>query len=542
MFVFDKPVIVIFWFLGLGVLYAASAHVALSYLLMPNGTATVWPAIGISLAAFILSPPSWWWRIAVFFASIDFVFEITSGGLHVIPGAIFSLSLTSQALASAWLLRRYVSHRLHFTTLKEVFLFILLGAVIPTLVFAVPAALASTVLLGGDFLMVWWWWSVPTAMGVLIVCPLILMLYPDFVDALRELSKTRKIELFSLLLITVLVTRFVFTTDNPEGAVLAPYSYLTLPVLLLVAVRFNPSSAVLASFLLAVTALWYDGHAPFGRSSSLLALEVFLFVVIGGALIFAALVAERRQAELKLLNHQRDLESMVAKRTHALENANEELKSFSYSVSHDLRAPLRSIDGFSAVLLEDYGDKLDDTGRGHLERIQRGADRMSHLIEDMLSFSMAARHEIIKQRLDLSLLAQKSLKQLQEIDPNRTVDIDIEKQVVAWGDQQLMSIVMDNLLGNAWKYTAKKADSYIKFFTLRRGDELVYAVKDNGAGFDMKFAKNLFSAFRRLHLSSDFEGSGIGLATVARIIHRHGGKVWAEAEVDKGTTLYFTLP
>lgn len=538
---FDKPLSLISWFLGFGVLYAVSAHIALSYLMMPNGSATIWPAIGVSLAALLLSPPAWWWRIALFLALIDFVSEITSGALPLIPGAIFSLSLTAQALTSAWLLRRYVSHRLRFTTLKEVFFFILLGAIVPTLVFAVPPALASAILLDGDFLKAWWWWSIPTAMGALIICPLILTLYPDFVDSLSQSSHKRKIELLGLLLLAILVTRFVFTTDNPPGSALAPYSYLTLPVLLLVAVRFNPSSVVLASFLLAATALWYDGHAPFGRSSSLLALETFLFVVISGALLFAALVAERRQAELKLLNHQRHLESVVAQRTLALEDANKELKSFSYSVSHDLRAPLRVISGFSDLLLESYGDRLDDTGKDYLERIQRGVDRMSHLIEDMLFFSMAARHEITKKRLDLSSLARKSLEQLHEADPDRTVDIDIQKQVVAWGDQRLLTIVMDNLIGNSWKYTAKTADSYIRFFTLRRGDELVYAVKDNGAGFDMKFSKNLFGAFQRLHSSADFEGSGIGLATVARIIHRHGGRVWAEAEVNQGATLYFTV-
>ena len=538
----DKTLNVIIWFLGFGILYAVSAHFALSYLIIPNGAAAIWPASGVSIAAFLLSPRSKWWLLTILLASVDFIFETTTGALPYIPGAIFSLSLTFQALASAWILQRYIPDHLHFGTLKEVFLFIFFGCVIPSFVFAVPPAIASMIFLNSEFLSVLWSWSVPSGLGVLIVCPSILLIYPDFIDSIHKLNRMRQIELFILLVLSIITTWFVFTTDNPEGATLAPYSYLVLPVLLLVAIRFNPSSTILTSFIITATALWFDGAAAFERTSSLIALEAFLFVIIAGALLFAALITERKKAESELLNNQRHLEALVAERTRSLADANEEIKSFSYSVSHDLRAPLRVLNGFTSILIEDYSDKLDNSGKIYLERIKNNVNKMQHLIEDMLSLSMAAQHEIIKKQIDLSSIVNKTFEYLSETNTNRDVGIEIENQVFGWGDERLLTIVIDNLLSNSWKYTEKKVNPYIKFFSMKQNNEQVYVIKDNGAGFDMKFAKNIFRAFQRQHSTSDFEGTGIGLATVARIINRHGGRIWTKAKVDKGAAFYFTLP
>lgn len=528
---------------GFSALYAIFAYIALTYLVFPNGVAAIWPASGVFLAAFLQSPRSQWWVVAIVLGTIDFILETTSGAIPLLTSAVFSLSLTIQAITSAWMLQRYLRQRLQFGTLKEVYTFMLWGCALPVIVFAVPPAIVSTLLLAGDPLSVWLWWSISSGMGVLVICPLLLTWYPDFIMSVRRLPMLRRIELITLLIMIVLITRFVFTTSNPQGAALASYSYLTFPGLLLLAIRFNSSSTIFASFLLALIAIWYDGSTLFDRGNSVIALEAFLLVVIGGALLVAALVTERKQVARELDKHRNDLELLVADRTAKLEDANKEMESFSYSVSHDLRAPLRTLDGFSSALLEDYGDKIDENGKQYLERIRRGATRMGKLIDDLLSLSKVARCEMKKERTDLSVIAKMVVEQLKDYDSNRQVDtsIDIANGIYGCGDDALIKIVMDNLLGNAWKYTGTTENSCIEFFSKNDNGHIVYIVRDNGVGFDMRYVEKLFGSFQRLHDSSEFEGSGIGLATVARIIHRHGGRVWAESEVGKGATFYFTL-
>jgi signal transduction histidine kinase len=241
-------------------------------------------------------------------------------------------------------------------------------------------------------------------------------------------------------------------------------------------------------------------------------------------------------------DYNRSLEYKVEERTAELARSNKELEAFNYSVSHDLRAPLRSIEGFSQVLSEDYQDRLDETGLDYLRRVRAAASRMGVLIDDMLRLSRLGRQEMQVSRVDLSELANSSLNKLTESEPNRHVRFNVEPGLTVQGDQHLLSIALDNLLGNAWKYTGRREKAEILFGKSENEGKPCYFVKDNGAGFDMRYAGNLFGAFQRLHKSSDFEGTGIGLATVARIIHRHGGSVWAESEVDAGATFYFQLP
>lgn len=221
--------------------------------------------------------------------------------------------------------------------------------------------------------------------------------------------------------------------------------------------------------------------------------------------------------------------------------SNKELAAFSYSVSHDLRAPLRAINGFSTALAEDYGDTLDDNAKHYLQRICAGAERMGLLIDDLLMLSRVTRDEIHWEPVDLSHLAQDVVDKLQNEDPQRQVTVDISPGLTTVGDRRLLQIALDNLLGNAWKYTRKTEQARFNFGQKRINGAAVYYIQDNGAGFDMTYANKLFGAFQRLHSSNEFEGTGIGLATVQRIISRHGGKIWAEAELDKGATFYFTL-
>jgi light-regulated signal transduction histidine kinase (bacteriophytochrome) len=261
--------------------------------------------------------------------------------------------------------------------------------------------------------------------------------------------------------------------------------------------------------------------------------------------VFASRVAvelERKAATDSLRELNASLEQRILQRTTELEAANKELEAFSYSVSHDLRAPLRAVDGFSQLLLEDYAQMLDESGRDYLRRIRGGAQHMSAVIDDLLKLSRVTRAPLQPEEVDLSAHAYEILADLKSSAPDRQVRIDIATGLRGMGDPGLLRIVLENLLHNAWKYSGKKPESHIRFGAELRDGALVFTVRDNGAGFDMKFADKLFGAFQRLHPREEFEGTGIGLATVARIIRRHGGKVWAEAVPGAGATFYFTLP
>jgi PAS domain S-box-containing protein len=263
---------------------------------------------------------------------------------------------------------------------------------------------------------------------------------------------------------------------------------------------------------------------------------------VTGALSSARDITDRKKAEGEIKKLNAVLEQRVLDRTSQLEASNKELAAFSYSVSHDLRAPLRSIDGFSQALLEEYGNKLDDTGKTYLERVRKATERMGFLIDDMLKLSRVSRTEFNSEAVDLSGMAQAIADEHQKSYPGRAVDVTVQEGVMIQGNPYMMKIVMENLMDNAWKFTGKTEHPRVEFGMTVRDGKTVCFVRDNGAGFDMAYVDKLFGAFQRLHTTDQFPGTGIGLATVQRIIHRHGGRVWAEGEVGKGATFYFTLP
>jgi signal transduction histidine kinase len=278
-------------------------------------------------------------------------------------------------------------------------------------------------------------------------------------------------------------------------------------------------------------------------------LDFLLLVAAFELLARAARDRERIAAgaeEISVLNRQLTetnemLEDKVAERTRALEASNKELEAFSYSVSHDLRAPLRTIDGFSLALQEDFSAKLDEQGNDYIARVRNGVQRMGTLIDSLLQLSRVTRSDVQRERMDLSQLATLVFGELQSADPERNVQWIAQPGVMAEADPRLMRVAFENLIGNALKFTARRGDATITFGSGPQDGKTVYFLRDNGAGFDMTYVDRLFNAFQRLHGERDFKGSGIGLATVSRIIRRHHGSIWAEGEPGKGATFFFTL-
>jgi K+-sensing histidine kinase KdpD len=260
-------------------------------------------------------------------------------------------------------------------------------------------------------------------------------------------------------------------------------------------------------------------------------------------------LVKQRTAELENSNRNLNLEIAERKKTEEelkqrtmdLETSNRELEAFSYSVSHDLRAPLRSMDGFSQAVLEDYADKLDEQGKDYLNRIRESSQMMAQLIDDILGLSRVVRAELWLTKVNLSDMADAIAQDLKRLEPQRQVEFNIQPGVEAVGDSNLLHSVLENLLNNAFKFSAGRQIARIGFGVEEKNGAKAYFVQDNGAGFDMKYADKLFQPFQRLHSNSEFPGTGIGLATVQRVIRRHGGKIWAEGEVGKGATFHFTL-
>jgi len=287
--------------------------------------------------------------------------------------------------------------------------------------------------------------------------------------------------------------------------------------------------------------------AELAASARPAALRLAALITASVALTIAllAIVYRQLQREIRRVREGeralRVLTSQLRQRSEAAEAANRELEAFSYSVSHDLRAPLRSVDGFSLALLEDYGAQLDEQAHSHLVRIRNATTRMARLIDDLLQLSRVNRGELAREDVDVSALAARVVADRRRQEPARSVAVTIQPKMTASADPRLLRIVLENLIENAWKFTGRCEHAAIEVGCHRSKNESAFSVRDNGAGFDPAYADKLFGAFQRLHAVTDFPGTGIGLATVQRIVHRHGGRVWAEGDVDAGACFSFTI-
>jgi signal transduction histidine kinase len=315
--------------------------------------------------------------------------------------------------------------------------------------------------------------------------------------------------------------------DGPGGA----FARLLIPI------------AVAVPALLGLACVQAQRHGWLGPELGVgLLVLLIVFPMVGFVWGVAAHVQAVDDARRRDAEELARLAAALSDRSRELELANRELESFNYSASHDLRAPLRAIDGFSRVVHDRYANLLDAEGRGYLERVRANAQRMGQIIDDLLRLSRLSRQELHVAEVDLAELARAVVGRLREAEPTRSVGVRIPDRVPAHGDLSLLDVALQNLLGNAWKFTGTKAEARIEFGVGSRGGHAAFFVRDDGAGFDPGYAARLFQPFQRLHSAAEFPGTGIGLATVQRIVHRHGGEVWAEGKPGEGATFWFTLP
>ena len=509
----------------------------------------VWPATGIALAALLGWGIELWPAVFIGALLVNVSAALpadTSILLRVAQALGIGIGNTLEALVAAQLVIRFAGARNPFQQVANVFRYTFLAGSLST---AVSATIGTLTLLACGFMRAhaypaaWLTWWLGDMIGAMLVAPLILLWTAK--PGLRP-GMNRTVEALLLLISILMISAINFSDLFPFGAKHYPLTFFFLPFILWAALRFESRGVV--AFLALITCLaingtWhgYGSYAMAGQNGSLLMLQTFICVATFAALVLAAAVNERKTAEEQYRKLNLELEQRVQQRTAQLEGTNKELEAFCYSVSHDLRAPLRTIRGFSEVLLEQYKPQLDARGQDFLKRTCDAGLQMDKLIEDLLKLSRVSRNEIQQTQVNLSAMAHEIAADLAKSEPVRTVEFSISPGVQATGDERLMRLVMDNLLRNAWKFTKKRPDAKIEFGR-SNGELSPFFVRDNGVGFDMAYAGKLFGVFQRLHSASEFAGSGVGLAIVQRVINRHGGRVWADAKVNAGATFYFTLP
>jgi len=512
-----------------------------------TGVSPVWPVTGVALAALLLWGIELW--PAIFAGALLLNLTVahdSTAGIRLLQALGIACGNTLEAVTGAWLVSRFAHGAKALLRANDVFRYIFLAGSLATAISATVGTVTLTACglldkqVFGDAWLTWWMGDMA---GAVLIGPFILIWAAN---PTVQFGVNRAIEALLLLISLLLVSAINFSNMFEMGEKHYPLAFLFFPLLAWAAVRFEARGAV--AFVSVVCCLAINGtmhglgtFAVVGQNGSLLMLQMFICVASLSALVLAAAVNERKTAEAEVHKLIAELEQRVRDRTIQLEGTNKELEAFCYSVSHDLRAPLRTIRGFSEVLMEQYKPQLDARGQDYLRRTCDAGLQMDRLIEDLLKLSRLSRSDIQRAEIDLSAIAQQIATELMRGEPNRTIEFAITPGVVANGDERLLRVVIDNLFRNAWKFTKKQPNARIEFGR-ENGDSMAYFVRDNGVGFDMQYAAKLFGVFQRLHSATEFAGSGVGLAIVQRVINRHGGKVWADAKVNTGATFYFTLP
>jgi signal transduction histidine kinase len=507
----------------------------------------MWPATGLALAALLLWGIELWPAIFVGALLVNLtVTQDSTAGIRLLQALGIACGNTLEAVTGAWLVSRFAHGTRAFLRANDVFRYMFLAGSLGT---AISATVGTVTLMScglldqrvfGDAWLTWWMGDMA---GAVLVGPFILIWAAN---PTVQFGINRAVEALLLLISLLVVSAINFSNMFQMGEKHYPLAFLFFPLLAWAAVRFEARGAV--AFVSVICCLAINGtlhgqgtFVVVGPNGSLLMLQMFICVATLSALVLAAAVAERKTAEGEVHKLIAELEQRVQDRTAQLEGTNKELEAFCYSVSHDLRAPLRTIRGFSEVLMEQYKPQLDARGQDYLRRTCDAGLQMDRLIEDLLKLSRLSRSDIQRSEIDLSAIAQQIATELTRGEPNRAVEFAITPGVIGNGDERLLRVVIDNLFRNAWKFTKKQPNARIELGK-QNGEPAVYFVRDNGVGFDMQYAAKLFGVFQRLHSASEFAGSGVGLAIVQRVINRHGGKVWADAKVNSGATFYFTLP
>ena len=530
----------------LAVAYLIAGKLGLLLAHVHTSISPVWPAAGIAMAALLLWGIELW--PAVFVGALLVNLTVTQDAsvtMRILQSVGIGVGNTLEAVAGAWLVGRFAHGRNAFQRASDVFRYIFLAGCLST---ALGATIGTLSLAGCGLLdkqiygAAWLTWWMGDMVGAVLVAPFILIWVAN---STMRFGFNRALEALFLLIALLIVSAINFSNMFYTGERHYPLAFLFFPLLAWAAVRFESRGAV--TFISVISCLAINGtlhglgtFAVTG-SNSLLMLQMFICVATLSALVLAAVVAERKTAEDEVRNLNLELERRVQDRTAQLEGINKELEAFCYSVSHDLRAPLRTIRGFSEVLIEQYKPQLDARGQDYLRRTCDAGLQMDKLIEDLLKLSRVTRSEIQHTEINLSSIANDIAAELVRSEPTRKVEFTISPRLTANGDERLLRTVIDNLMRNAWKFSRKQPETQIEVGQLN-GDTMAFFVRDNGIGFDMAYAGKLFGVFQRLHSTAEFAGSGVGLAIVQRVINRHGGKVWAEAKVNSGATFYFTLP
>lgn len=532
---------------AVAVAYFVAAKLGLRVAFVHASATAVWPPTGIALAAFLALGYRVW--PGIFLGAL--VANLTTAGSLATSLGI-AAGNTSEGLIGAYLLNRFSAGDESLSRLREIPKFVLFAATLSTMVSPTVGVIGLS--LGGyadwrQFGAIWSTWWLGDAMGALIVTPLLLAWRRGFY---LDRGRREWIEAGCMWLGVLLVGLVLFTGTFEIGARNYPMAFLCIPFVLWAAFRFDQREVSTVTLLLAAIAIYgaLHGFGPFARRSaneSLLLVQAFAGTLALLGLTVAALVQENRRAGEILEHAHATLKTRVQEQSASLDitasrlaEAYNELESFTYSVSHDLRTPLRSIRTFSDLLAKELTGGLSAEGVQHLERIRSASLRMSELIDGLLRVSRVAAVELHWEKVDVCGLAAEIIAGLRDGDPRRAVELVCTANGI-WADGRLFRIVLDNLLSNAWKFTAKAARARIEIGDLPAQKRTIF-VRDNGAGFDMAYVDKLFKAFERLHPSDEYPGTGIGLATVQRIIARHDGRIWAEGRPNEGATFYIELP